>query len=229
MRILSRTIFSAVLLLAFTGVPALAQTKIATVDLEKIFHNYYKTKLATAAIQEREDDLQKDDISMTADLKKRSDQYEQLLQSANDQAVSEEERDKRRQSADDQFRQLQDSKLQIEQFERQAQATIADQQQRMRDSILAEIKKTVADKAKAAGDTLVMDTTGQTMAGTSAIIYSDGNNDLTDVVLKELNATAPPDLPDSTSPAPVFVSTNNLPYGDMPGSQGPATGTPPSP
>lgn len=224
MRILSRTIFSAVLLLAFTSIPALAQVKIATVDLKKVFDNYYKTKLATQAIQERADDLDKDYTSMATDLKKHSDQYEQLLASADDQAVSQEERDKRRQSADDLFKQLQDSKVAIEEFERQAQVTISDQRQRMRDDILGEIKKAVAEKAKAAGDTLVLDTAAETVAGTPSIIYSDGANDLTDDVLKELNADAPPDLPDATAPS-VFMSTNTLPYGDMPGG----TTTPGSP
>jgi outer membrane protein len=216
MRLLSRTIFPVALLLAFTSIPALAQNKIATVDLKKVFDNYYKTKLATQAIQERADDLDKDYTSMATDLKKRSDQYQELLASANDQAVSSDERDKRRQSADDLFKQLQDSKAAIEQFERQAQVTISDQRQRMRDNILAEIKKTVADKAKTGGDSLVLDTAGQTIAGTPSIIYSDGTNDLTDAVLKQLNASAPPDLPDNAAPS-VFMSTNTLPYSDTPG------------
>ena len=224
MRILSRTVFSALLLLAFTSIPALAQVKIATVDLKKVFDNYYKTKLATQAIQSRADDLDKDYTSMATDLKKHSDQYQQLLASANDQAVSQEERDKRRQSADDLFKQLQDSKVAIEQFERQAQVTISDQRQRMRDNILDEIKKAVAEKAKAAGDTLVMDTAAETVAGTPSIIYSDSANDLTDDVLKQLNANAPPDLPDTTAPS-VFMSTNSRPYGDVPGGT-PAPGSP---
>lgn len=224
MTILARTIFPIALLAAFTAVPALAQSKIATIDLKKVFDNYYKTKLATQAIQDRRDDLDKDYTSMAADFKKRSDQYQQLLSSANDQAVSQDERDKRRQSADDLFKQLQDSKAAIEQFERQAQVTISDQSQRMRENILTEIKKTVADKAKAAGDALVFDTAAQTINGTPSVIYSDGTNDLTDDVLKQMNASAPPDLPQSSGPS-VFMSTNTLPYSDVPGGS-PAPSSP---
>lgn len=224
MTILARTIFPIALLAVFTAVPALAQNKIATIDLKKVFDNYYKTKLATQAIQDRRDDLDKDYTSMAADFKKRSDQYQQLLSSANDQAVSQDERDKRRQSADDLFKQLQDSKAAIEQFERQAQVTISDQSQRMRENILTEIKKTVADKAKAAGDALVFDTAAQTINGTPSVIYSDGTNDLTDDVLKQMNASAPPDLPQSSGPS-VFMSTNTLPYSDVPGGS-PAPSSP---
>jgi outer membrane protein len=219
MRNLLRILFPAVLLLAFSGAPALAQVKIATVDVNKLFKNYYKTKLANAALQERQDDLQKDYTSMATDLKKHSDQYEQVLESADDSAVSDDERARRKQSAADQLKQLQDSRAAIEQFQRQAQLTLRDQDQRMRDNIMVDIKKAVADKAKAAGDTMVVDSGALTMAGTPTVIYTTGDNDLTDAVLKQLNVSAPPDLPDSST-TPVFMSTNT-PYGSSPDSMAP--------
>jgi outer membrane protein len=215
MRNFLRMLFPAVLLLAFSAVPALAQNKIATVDLKKLFDGYYKTKLATAAVQERADDLQKDYSKYADDLKKHGDQYEQTLESADDPAISDDERARRKQAAADQLKQLQDSRATIEQFQRQAQITISDQKQRMRDNILTDIKKAVADKAKAAGDTMVVDSDAETVNGTPAIVYTTGDNDLTDAVLKQLNAAAPPDLPD-TSGTPVFMSTNTLPYNTSP-------------
>ncbi len=222
MRNFLRAIFPAMLFLAFTSLPALAQPKMATVDLKKLFDNYYKTKLATAAIQERADELEKDDNGMLDDLKKHNDQYQTLLASASDQAVSQDERDKRKQEADDMYKQLQDQQGAIQQFERQAQVTISDQRQRMRDDILDEIKKAVADKAKASGDTLVVDTAAQSANGTPIIVFTDATNDVTDDVLRQLNSTAPPDLPETTTPTPIFSSTNTLPYNDMPGQPGPA-------
>ena len=215
MRNFLRMLLPVVLLLAFSGVPALAQNKIATVDLDKLFKDYYKAKLATAAIQEHQDDLQKDYSNMADDLKKRSDQYEQTLESADDPAVSDDERARRKQAAADQLKQLQDARASIDQFQRQARVTLADQFQRMHDNIMADIKKAVADKAKAAGDTLVIDSGAQTVASSPVIVYSTTDNDLTDDVLKQLNAAAPPDMPD-TSATPVFMSTNSVPYNTSP-------------
>ena len=224
MRNFLRIFFSAVLMVAVTGVPAFGQTKIATVDLKKLFENYYKTKLATAAVQQHADELDKDYANMAAELKKGGDDYQTTLESANDQAVSQDERDKRKQAAQDELKQLEDKKAAIDQFERQAQITISDQRQRMRDNILDEIKKAVADKAKAGGDTIVMDTAAQTVNGTPAILFTSGDNDLTDEVLKELNSTAPPDLPDTSSPA-VYLSTNSPPF-DVPAGSTSGTTTP---
>jgi outer membrane protein len=206
-------------MMAVTGVPAFGQSKIGTVDLKKLFENYYKTKLATADVQQHIDELDKDAANMAADLKKKNDDYQTMLDSANDQAVSQDERDKRRQAAQDEMKQLEETKANIEQFERQAQITIADQQKRMRDNILEEIKKAVGDKAKAAGDTLVFDTAAVSANGTPAILFASGDNDLTDDVLKQLNSTAPPDLPETTAP-PVFLSTNTMPF-DMNSSPAP--------
>jgi outer membrane protein len=211
MKNILRMVVPAFLLMAFMGGSALAQTKVATVDLKKLFDNYYKTKLAQAAIQERAAQLDKDDKSMKDDLKKGSDDYQALLQQANDQALSADERDRRKQSADDKLKQLQSSKAAIDQFERQAQTTLGEQRQRMRDNILVEIKAAVAAKAKAADDTLVFDTAAETVNGTMAIIYSAGDNDLTDAVLSQINAGAPIDLtkPDTTSPPPLTNATGN--------------------
>ncbi len=205
------------LLLALTGLPAFGQNKVATVDLKKVFDNYYKTKLATQAIQERASDMDKDYTTMAADLKKKGDQYEQLLESASDPAVSDQERQRRKASANDLLKQLQDNKAAIDQYERQAQMTLADQKQRMRDNILDEVKKVVAAQAKSGGYTLVFDTAAQTVNGTPSIVFTTGEGDLTADVLKQLNAAAPPDLPESTEPAPVFLSTNSLPYNTTPG------------
>lgn len=217
MRNFLRMLFPAILLLALTSLPAFGQNKVATVDLKKLFDNYYKTKLATQAIQERANDMDKDYTSMAQNLKKKSDQYEQLLESANDPAVSDQERQRRKASADDLLKQLQENKASIDQYERQAQMTLADQKQRMRDNILDEVKKVVADKARAGGYTLVLDTAAETVNGTPTIIFTTGEGDLTADVLKQLNAAAPPDLPESTEPAPVFLSTNSLPYNTPPG------------
>ena len=168
---------------------ALAQEKFATVDLKKLFDNYYKTKLAQASIQDHAAQLDKDDKNMKDDLKKTDDGYQQLLQQANDQALSVEERDKRKQAAADKMKQLQTNQATIDQFERQAQTTLGEQRQRMREKILIYIKDAVAAKAKSEGYSLVFDTAAETVNGTMTAVYTSGDNDLTGAVLAQLNAS----------------------------------------
>ena len=186
-----RTTILTVSLLVFLGVPALAQTKIGTVDLRKLFDGYWKKKQAQVALDDRKAQLDKDDKGMRDDLKKGGDEYQKLLEQANDQAISADERDRRKSVAADKLRQLQDSKTAIDQFERQAQVTLSEQSQRMRENILTEIKAAVSTQARTAGYSLVIVAAAETANATTAVIYSNGENDLTAAVLKQLNAGAP--------------------------------------
>ena len=197
-----RIIFPAVLLMAFLSSQALAQNKgataqtnkIGTVDMRKLFDDYWKTKQADAALNDRKAELDKEDRGFIDDLKKSRDEYQKLLDGANDQAISADEREKRKQAAADKYRQITDSGTTIAQFERQAQATLAEQSQRMRANILNEIKAAVAAKTKAAGYAMVFDIASETVNQTPIILYSSGENDLTSAVLAQLNAGAPVDL-----------------------------------
>jgi outer membrane protein len=188
-----RIIIPTFLLLAFLTGSAFAQSKMATVNMDKVLKGYYKTKLAEDAIQERSAQLDKDDRAMKDDFKKGSDEYQKLLEQANDQAISDDERDKRKQAADAKLKQLQDSKNAIDQYERQAQVTLSEQKQRMEQNLFKDVQKAVSDKAKAGGYNLVINTSIETI-----VLYAGNDNDLTDDVLKQLNAGAPVDV---TKPA----------------------------
>jgi outer membrane protein len=214
-----RIIFPVVLLMAFLSSPALAQNKgaaaqtgkIGTVDMRKLFSDYWKTKQADTALNARKAELDKEDQGFIEDLKKARDEYQKLLDGANDQAISADEREKRKQAAADKYRQITDSGTTIAQFERQAQATLVEQSQRMRANILNEIKAAVAAKTKAAGYAMVFDVASETVNQTPIILYSSGENDLTSAVLAQLNAGAPVDLakPVATTTSPEKISTNS--------------------
>jgi len=210
---LLRTTILTISLLAFLSVPALAQTKIATVDLRKLFDGYWKTKQAQTLLNEDQTRFTGDAKGQREDLKKSGDEYQKLLEQANDQALSTEQRDKYKQAAADKLKQLQEAKTALDQFDRQAQITISEKSQRMHDSILSDIKAAVAAQAKAAGYSLVMDAAGETANATTAVVYSSGENDLTDAVLKRLNAGRT----DSTTAAPVVTSPSSLLGTNTPG------------
>jgi outer membrane protein len=207
MKNMFKMILPVFLLVAFLGGSAMAQTKIATVDLKKLFDNYYKTKLAQASIQEDAAKLDKDDKSMKEDFNKGNADYKTLLEQAGDMAVSTEERTRRQQAATDKLKQLQTQKAAIDQFERTAQTNIGDKRQRMRDNILGEIKTAVTAKAKAGGYSLVLDAAAETINNTTTIVYTSGDNDLTDAILAQINAGAPVDTTKpaatTTPPAPL--------------------------
>jgi outer membrane protein len=181
------------LLVSLLSSSAWAQTRLATVDLRKIFDSYWKTKQADAALKDRAADIEKDHKTMLDDWKKAKDEYQTLLTDANNQTLSLEERDKRKKSAEDKFKQIKESEDAIGQYERQARTTLDEQRKRMRDTIVEEIRTAVNGKAKSAGYTLVLDTAAESANNTPIVLFTSNENDMTDAVLAQLNAGAPAD------------------------------------
>jgi outer membrane protein len=205
MKLMMKRFLPAVLLAVFMAAPAMAQTRIATIDLRKVFDNYYKRQAAEAAIKEKGVELEKEDKAYQDDYKKDSDAYTKLLADANDQSVTADEREKRKNAAELKLTDVKNDQDSIKTFESNARDTLDSQRKRMRDSILQDIKAAVEAKAKAGGFSLVVDTASETVNGTTVVLYSSGENDLTDAILAQLNAAAPAGTTsggdDTTTPA----------------------------
>jgi outer membrane protein len=193
MKSLLRKIVPVLLLVVLTSASASAQVRIGTVDLRKVFDNYWKTKQADAALKDRAADIEKEHKNMLEEWKKAKEDYQNLLTEANNQTLSLEERERRKKSAEDKFKQIRDSEEAISQYERQAKTTLDEQKKRMRDSIIDEIRTTVNGKAKQANYGLVFDTAAESVNGTPIVLYTANDSDLTDAVISQLNAGAPAD------------------------------------
>ena len=190
-----RKFVPALLLLAFLASPVSGQTRIGTINLRKTFDNYWKRKDAEAALKERETEMQKELQGRYSDYEKAKEEYQKLLTSAYDQAVSSDEREKRKKSAEDKLRQLKEMEDELKKMDRSATQHRDERRKRVRDNLLTEINSVLIAKAKSGSYSLIIDTEAETPFGTKIVLYSGNENDLTDEVLKQLNAGAPSDTP----------------------------------
>lgn len=187
------TRFAALAILAFGLTSAIqAQQKIAVINLRTVFDGYWKTKQSDSTVKERQADFEKERKKMVEDYQKANDEYRKLSDSAADPAISAEERDRRKKTAESKLLEIKEIEQSIGQFDRQFRAQITDQIKRMRDNIMREIREIINTKAGAAGYTLVIDTAADSFNQTPVILFSSGAPDMTDEVLKQLNASAPP-------------------------------------
>ena len=170
---------------------ASAQAKIAVVDMKRAFEQYYKTKEAETQIKAQGAEADKVYKGMLEDYKKANQEYKTLLDGSNDQAVSAEEREKRKSGAEKKLLDLQEIEKSVKQYESSARTNIGAMEKRMRDKIVDQIREVVNRMSKNGNYTLVLDVAAVTAYQTPIILYTDGQNDLTDAVVKELNATAP--------------------------------------
>jgi outer membrane protein len=190
--LLRKISFGLLLLIVLAG-SASAQNRIGTLNLKKVFDDYYKTKQAKAVIDERKADKEKEFKVMVDDYKKAKDTYQTMLSDANNQALSQDERDKRKKSAEEKFKQLKLSEENIQEFQRREETTLREQNARLISNLVGDIRNVVNTKAKAASYTMVVDVSAEGITTTPFVLYTNNENDMTADVLKELNLGAPPE------------------------------------
>jgi Skp family chaperone for outer membrane proteins len=185
-------------LASLMAVSAHAQSRFATVNLQKLFNNYWMTKQSQASLQARAGELDKTRKELVDGWQKAREEYNKLLMDANDQAVSAEEREKRKTAAQEKLKFVQETASRIDGFDTQAKTILDETKSRLTETIFTKIRDAVSAKARKTGYQVVLDTS------TPIVVFSSGENDITDVVLSELNATAPveiPAKPDDKQPA----------------------------
>lgn len=185
------TALAAAAFLGFTTLAQAAEQKIGLVDLRKVFDGYHRTQEADKKIKDEAESLKRNTESMLEDYKKANEEYKQVIDAANDSALSAEEKQKRQKSAQDKLADIKQLENQIRSVGESSRASLAEKQRRMRDQILKEIREVVVAKAKAAGYTLVLDSAADSVNQTPIVLFTNGDNDLTQEVIKHLNANAP--------------------------------------
>jgi Skp family chaperone for outer membrane proteins len=178
---------------ALFAATAQAQPKIGLIDLKKVFDGYYKTKVSDAQLKDRATAFDKARKDMIDEYQKTNDEYKKLIESSNDQAISADERDKKKKDAEKKLAEIRELESNVRSFDQQSRTTLAEQQKRMRENVLRDIRDSVAEKAKAAGYTLVVDVAAESINQIPVVLFNNGENDISDSVLTQLNASAPPD------------------------------------
>ena len=179
-------------LLSCAGPVSAAEMKIATVDLRKVFDKYYKTVQSTVIIRQDAADMEKERKQMVDNAKRHEEEWRNLIDKANDQAVSSEERDKSKKAAEQKYGELESDKQSISEFDRVASNRLHEKEQQRKDDIVKEIRHVLDADAKAGGYAIVFDSSGDSANMVPVLLYNNGQNDLTDALIKELNSTAPP-------------------------------------
>ena len=123
--------------------------------------------------------------------KKQESEWQKLVDKAEDQAVSAEERARSKKEAEEKFREVKSVEQNIQEYDRASTARLHEKERQRRDDIVKEIRSVLNAEAKAGGYTLVLDVSGESANMAPVVLFSSGVNDLTDNLIKELNAGAP--------------------------------------
>jgi outer membrane protein len=178
-----------------------ATNRIATVDLKKVFDKYYKLDQARKAFEKEADDMDKEFKNLETEAAQAEDDYKKLKSAEDDTMISDTEKAARKAKADAKQDEVKSYQSELATYQQQAKDTLSLHQQRMMDLLMQDIQNAINAKAKSAGFFMVVDTSARVANGanTSVVLYSSGENDITDEILKQLNAAAPPATPSDSS------------------------------
>ncbi|WP_242529288.1 OmpH family outer membrane protein [Methylacidimicrobium sp. B4] len=165
------------------------QLKIATFDFQKAFSEYYKTKDAEAELQARVATFKKEDQERTNDYRKIAEEAQKLQDGAQDKTLSEAARQERLKAFQAKVQEVQNLQRAIQEFRTTRGRELEERSQRIRQGLIDEITKIVVDVGAKDKYTLVIDKTGRSLNGTPVLLYSQDLPDITEEVVRAINAT----------------------------------------
>lgn len=182
------------------------QGKIATVDMNRAFKEYNKTKDAETKINDAKNAAKKEYDDRADAYKKALDEINNLNKQLDSSALSADAKTKLAKDRDDKIANIKNMEREINEFRQTRERQLQEQALRMREGIVKEITDVVMEKVKANSIDFVFDKSGMSLNGVPIVMYAKDNVDFTNDIVAVLNkpgrATTSAEKPATTAPAP---------------------------
>lgn len=179
-----------------------AELNVGTVDMNRVFKEYAKTKDAEAKLNEAKNAAKKEYDERADAYKKALDEINKINSQLDAPALSAEAKAQRVKERDEKIGNIKNMEREINEFRQSREQQLQQQMQRMRDGILKEITDIVLDQVKSRGFDLVFDKSGPSLNGFSPLLFSRDQGDFTAEVIGALNKRTPQASPSTATGSP---------------------------
>src|SRR2546423_10099095 len=190
-----------------------AQLKVGTVDMNRAFKEYNKTKDSEKKINEAKDAAKKEYDDRAENYKKALDEINKLNQQLDSPALSADKKTSMAKERDEKIANIKNMEREINDFRQTRERQLQEQAMRMRETLVKEITDVIMDRVKSSGYDMVFDKSGQSTNFISVVMYAKDSMDFTTDVITTLNkrpATTTTEKP-ATSPAAATTTTTAAP------------------
>src|SRR4029078_1432663 len=153
--------------------------QIGTVDMNRAFKEYNKTKDAETKINDAKNAAKKEYDDRADSYKKSLDEINKLNQQLEAPALSAEAKTQKAKDRDEKIASIKNMEREINDFRQTREKQLQEQAVRMRDGIVKEITDVVMARVKASNMDLVFDTSGVSLNGVPAVMYAKPEMDFT--------------------------------------------------
>ncbi len=161
--------------------------KIGTVDMNRTFREYNKTKDAEAKINDAKNQAKKEYDERADAYKKALDDVNNLNKQLDAPALSADAKAQKAKERDDKISNIKNMEREITEFRQTRERQLQEQALRMREGIVKEITDVVMEKVKSSNLDLVFDKSGNSLNGVPVLMYSRDSVDFTNDVIAVLN------------------------------------------
>src|SRR2546427_7400384 len=161
--------------------------KIGTVDMQRAFKDYNKTKEAEAKINDAKNSAKKEYDDRAEAYKKSLDEINNLNKQLESSALSADKKTQIAKDRDDKIANIKNMEREISDFRQTREQQLQQQLMRVREGIVKEITDVVMEKVKTNNMDLVFDKSGMSINGVPFLLYSHDNIDFTNDIIPVLN------------------------------------------
>lgn len=174
-------------LCSLSAVEIQAQTKIGTVDMERVLKEYSKTKEAEARLNEAKNAAKREYDERAETYKKALEEINKLNAQLDAPVLTAEAKAARTKERDEKIANIKNMERDISEFRQTREQQLQQQMLRMRENLLKEITDVVMEQVKSRNMDLVFDKSGASMNRFSPILFSPEAMEFTAEVVAELN------------------------------------------
>ncbi|MPN10781.1 hypothetical protein SDC9_158078 [bioreactor metagenome] len=159
------------------------------VNLEKVFREYRKSRIAEDAIKQQAELYRGYLVKQSGQLARLKKEAEELRESARNPALEEADRTRLGADAVIKAREIAAKEAELQLYAAERTRTMREVEQKKREEIMVDIYKEIDRRAAAEGFHFVLDSSGKTMNEQPTVLRFPASCDLTEAVIRELNRT----------------------------------------
>jgi len=168
-----------------------AEQKIAFINMERVFDEYYKTKSANIQFKARGEEIDTKRKKIVTKARTLKAEFDKLNTEYKDKSLNKSARDKKKDAAEEKLEELRDTEAKLMGFDKGAKKEITDQMRLMQQQIVGEIRGVLQTYALENKIDIVLDNSGKSLNNVESVMYFDKRMDITDFILAIMNKNAP--------------------------------------
>ncbi|MBE6376691.1 MAG: OmpH family outer membrane protein [Lentisphaerae bacterium] len=178
------------LAVCFCVAAAAAELRIAVVDLDRIFREYYKSRIAEDFLNQQAEAARIYMGQLNTRLEAARADARKLGTNALNPALSDSDRKKAADAADAALAKVKSIETEISLYTNERMRELRRVEQEKRNEIIADIQKEIQRRAAAGNYAFVFDCSGRSTNNLPSLLVYPKKNDISDAVIRELNRSA---------------------------------------